>query len=205
MSRTPLSALIVVALAAAGCIAPAHAVEWSVRTGATHVSPKSDNGRLAGGTLAASVDDETQLGLAITARLTPHWAIELLAATPFHQTARVNGADAVNFRHLPPTLTAQYHFAPSARVSPFLGAGINYTWTYDEEAIGPLAGADVRLGNSWGASAQAGLVFRLSDTLDLVADARWIDIGADVRVDGTKVGTVDVDPMVYSVMLGWRF
>lgn len=200
----PLCALAAGLLAALPATS-AHAAEWSVRVGATHVSPKSDNGHLVGGALAARLDDDTQLGLVLNARLSPYWAVELLAATPFRHTARLDGADAVDFKHLPPTLTAQYHFLPEATVSPFLGAGVNYTWTYDEEGTGPLAGADVRIDNSWGASAQAGVVVRLSPTMDLVVDARWIDIDADVRVDGANVGTVNVDPMVYSVMLGWRF
>lgn len=188
------------------CAVPAaQAAEWSLRAGPTYVSPKSDNGSLAGGALAADIDDETQLGLTLNARFTPHFALELLAATPFHQMAKLGGAEAVDFRHLPPTLTAQWHFLPESTVSPFVGAGVTYTWIYDEKELGPVAGADVRIDNTWGASAQAGLVFRINERLDLVADARWMDISPDVRVDGAEVGSVDVDPLVYSVMLGWRF
>lgn len=37
------------------------------------------------------------------------------------------------------------------------------------------------------------------------ADVRWIDIDTDVSVDGAGVGTVNIDPIVYGVFVGYRF
>lgn len=190
---------------ALGLSAPALANDWFVRVGAAHVDPKSNNGSLAGGALATSIDADTQLGLVLGRQLGEHWAVELLAASPFKHTVSLNGAEAVDFKHLPPTLGLQYRFAPSAMVSPFLGAGLNYTRTWSESSYGPLAGADVKLGNSWGLAGQAGLAMRLGETMELVLEARYIDISVDVSVNGTNVGKADVDPMVYALTLGWRF
>lgn len=197
-----------IALAAAlalGLAAPAHAENWFFRAGPTHVAPKSDNGRVAGGAFAVDIGDETQLGLIAGYRLTSNWAIELLAATPFTHEVQLNGTKALDFKHLPPTLSLQYYFAPEAMVSPFLGAGLNYTWTYDERETGPLAGTRVGLGNSWGLAAQAGLLFRVSERMDIVAEARWIDIDADVKLDGADIGSVAVDPLTYGLYLGYRY
>lgn len=36
-------------------------------------------------------------------------------------------------------------------------------------------------------------------------DARYIDIDSKASVDGQRIGTVEIDPFVYSVNLGYRF
>jgi outer membrane protein len=195
--------LLATALVLAGGLA--HADDWFVRVGPAHVEPKSNNGSLAGGALRVDIDSNTQLGLILGYHFTPNIAVELLAATPFSHTVSLNGARAVDFKHLPPTLSLQYYFAPDGQVNPFVGLGVNYTWTYSERETGPVAGASVGLGNSWGLAAQAGLVFKLSDRWDVVAEARWIDIDADVKLDGAKIGTANVDPLVYGLYLGYRF
>ncbi len=186
---------------------PVHANDWFVRVGAVQVSPKSDNGTLAGGALKTDIDNNTQLGLILGRHLTPNLAVEVLAATPFSHTAKLNGAKAVDFKHLPPTVTLQWYFNPEGRVNPFVGAGLNYTFVYDEVSVrgGPVAGANVSLENSFGVAAQAGLAFKMSDAIDLVLDARWIDIDSDVKVNGSKVGTAVVDPLVVGLTLGYRF
>lgn len=186
---------------------PAQANDWFVRIGAVQVSPKSDNGTLAGGALKTDIDSNTQLGLILGRHLTPNLAVEVLAATPFSHTAKLNGAKAVDFKHLPPTVSLQWYFNPEGRVNPFVGAGLNYTFVYDEKPVagGPVAGTKIGLDNSFGLAAQAGLQFKLSDRWDLVLDARWIDIDSDVKVNGDKVGTAIVDPRVYGLTLGYRF
>lgn len=188
-------------------LATAQAAEgdWFVRAGVHAVDPTSDNGTLAGGTLEVSLDSGVRPTLAIGRYLTPHWAVEVLAALPFSHRASLNGADALDFRHLPPTATLQYYFAPDAKVNPFVGVGLNYTWTYDEKERGPLAGTRTRLGNSFGPAVHAGLVFDTGRRWNIVADVRWIDIDADVSVDGVDVGSVRVDPLVYGVAIGWKF
>lgn len=185
--------------------APAFAQDWWARGGVTHVNPKSDNGTLAG-TLALEVDSNAQLGLSFGRYLDDNWAVEVLAATPFSHTASLNGAEAVDFKHLPPTVSVQYYFGDrNAAWRPFVGAGINYTWVYDEESRGPVAGADVDLDNSWGLAAQAGLLWNFSDTWHATFDARWIDIDADASLNGADIGTATVDPLVLSVMVGTTF
>jgi len=186
---------------------PAQAEDWFVRVGPVMVSPKSDNGTLAGGALKTDIDSNTQLGLILGRHLTPNLAIELLAATPFSHTASLNGAKAVDFKHLPPTVSLQWYFNPEGRVNPFVGAGLNYTFVYDERPIasGPVGGTKVGLDNSFGLAVQAGLQFKLSDKWDLVLDARWIDIESDVKVNGAEVGTAIVDPRVYGLTFGYRF
>jgi outer membrane protein len=53
--------------------------------------------------------------------------------------------------------------------------------------------------------AQLGLRFNLSDNWDITADIRYIGIDAGVKLNGTDIGTAEVNPMVYSLMAGKRF
>jgi len=194
-----------IALLVLSCAAQAQDQTWFFRAGAHVVNPRSDVGSLAGGALGADIDADARPTLVLGRRLDDHWAVELLAALPFRHTVSLEGAKAVDFKHLPPTLTLQYYFLPEARVNPFLGLGLNYTLTFDEQERGPLAGTDVSIGNSFGTAAQAGLLFDLGRRWNLVADVRWMDIDADVSVDGADVGQVNVDPLVYGLYLDWRF
>ena len=204
----PAAAIALLALPvalAASCAAQAQDDAWFFRVGAHVVNPRSDNGTLAGGALDAAIDSDARPTFVLGRRLDDHWAVELLASLPFEHTVALNGADAVDFKHLPPTLTLQYYFLPESRVNPFLGLGLNYTWTFDEEERGPLAATEVKVGNSFGIAAHAGLEFDLGRRWNLVADVRWMDIDADVSVDGADVGEVRVDPLVYGVYAGWSF
>lgn len=203
MKKSTFTALIIAVLASQS----AYASDWFVRGGLTNVNPDSDNGTLAGGTLDTSISSNTQLGLTFGYHINPNVAIEVLAATPFSHDVSLNGAEAGSFKHLPPTVSLQYYFNADGTVSPFIGAGLNYTWTFSEDtkAGGPISGADLSIGNSFGFAGQLGLRFAASKDWDVVVDARYIDISADVSVNGTKVGEASVDPMVYSIMVGKRF
>lgn len=184
---------------------PALADDWFVRVGAHNVDPKSDNGTLAGGALEVSVGSDVRPTLAIGRFLNDRWAVEVLAALPFDHEVELNGARAADFKHLPPTVALQYYFGEQGGFRPFVGAGLNYTWTYDVRETGPLEGTRVDLGNSFGPALQLGFTTELGGNLHLTGDVRWMDIDADVAVDGVDVGTVNVDPLVYGLYLGWRF
>lgn len=192
------------ALAFAPAALAADTGDWTVSAGAHVVAPKSGNGSLAGGALAADVGDDWRPTVSAEYFFRPGWGIEILASLPFEHEISVNGARAGRSRQLPPTVSLQYHFAGEA-VSPFLGLGVNYTAFFDEEATGPLAGSALSLDGSWGLAAHAGLDFTVGEGKWLRLDARWIDIDTGVSVDGVGVGTVEVDPLVYGAAFVWAF
>ena len=37
------------------------------------------------------------------------------------------------------------------------------------------------------------------------ADAKYVQMNTDVKLNGSKIGKVDLDPMIYSVGIGYRF
>jgi|AntAceMinimDraft_11_1070367.scaffolds.fasta_scaffold00188_19 outer membrane protein len=207
-----------------------------VRGGASNVAPdgKSDplklNGSEAafsnavGGTTELEVDDNTQFSLTVEYMFTQNWGLEVLAATPFNHTASASGPDAVNglnvadVKHLPPTVSAVYHFNAGSAFRPYVGAGINYTVFFSENLTNQadatfnslgLTGGNVELDDSWGVALQAGADYNISGNWWLNASVRWIQIGTSADVtfdDGTQISTdIDIDPFVYSIMLGYHF
>lgn len=206
--KTRHAALAVAVLLALGAAAPASAAgagSWVFKVGAHNVNPKSDNGSLAGGALDVEVDSNTRPTFGFGYWLTDTWQLDLLAAVPFKHEFSLNGADAGEFKHLPPTLTLQYHFAPGADIRPFVGVGLNYTYVYDEEPSGPIAGTDLELDNSFGLSAQVGIAFRVNERWSIAGDLRWFDIDSDASVDGVDVGTVNVDPIGIGLLATYDF
>ncbi|TBU71050.1 OmpW/AlkL family protein [Phytopseudomonas daroniae] len=220
-----------IALALAAPMVQAHqAGDVLVRAGAITVNPKADSstvkvdrGGLAGTDLGgkATMSSDTQLGLNFAYMLTDNIGIELLAATPFEHDVKIKGTtlDAANgklgtLKHLPPTLSVVYYPLDSKSVfQPYVGAGINYTWIYDEHvgSRASTAGFDnFRAKNSWGLAWQIGADYMLTDSLLINAQARYIDIDTNAYVDHPGLGVrakvdVDVDPFVYMVGLGYKF
>lgn len=198
----PLLAAVVLAVAS---VPVAHAGDdhWIVRAGVHAVDPRFDSGHLAG--MRASVDSSIRLTGSIEYLATPNWGIEALAALPFKHEVTLDGVSAARTRQLPPVIGVNYHFLPDAKVSPFVGAGLNYTCFFDTKGKGPLQGARVKADDSWGAAAHAGVDISLSPRWLLTADVRWIDIDSDIHVDGAKAGTARIDPWVYGLGFGYRF
>lgn len=209
------------ALAIAAPIAQAHqAGDIIVRAGAITVDPHEDSSNVkiggvkAAGT-AATLDSDTQLGLNFAYMLTDQLGVELLAATPFSHDIGTKGLDGLKLgsvKHLPPTLSLVYYPLDSkSAFQPYVGAGINYTWFFDDKLSSEAEGAGFRgldLKDSWGWAAQIGADYMLTDNLMLNAQVRYIDIEtkATTYAGPTKVSVdVDVDPFVYMVGLGYKF
>ena len=76
---------------------------------------------------------------------------------------------------------------------------MNFTGFYDADARGPLAGSDLQVKNSWGLAAHIGGDYWISEKAAIRADLRWIDIDADVRLNGSNIGKVEIDPVVAGI------
>ena len=179
--------------------------EWTVGIGAHMVNPASDNGTVAG-TLKPGVGNDTRPTVTLEYFVRNGLGIEVIAATPFQHHIKIDGLGMVGeTKHLPPTLSLQYHFNSAGSVSPFVGAGVNYTVFFQEKTSGALAGAKLELDSSLGAAVHAGIDFKLGERSALRVDARWIDIDTDAKLDGQDIGTVEIDPLVYGAAYVIRF
>lgn len=160
----------------------------------------SNNGTLAGGAFDTDVGSDVNLSFTGEYFIADQWGIEILAALPFEHTVKLNGIEAATVKHLPPTFSLQYHFK-GEKVSPFIGLGINYTTFFSIKEKGPLAGTNLDLENSWGLAAHAGLDFAVNDRQFI----RKLDIDTKAKLNGSNIGTVKIDPMVYGAAYVWVF
>jgi len=202
--KTALSVLACSLLFAVGASAQEKGSLW-VNLGAHVVDPKSDNGSVAGGAFDVTVGESLRPSVMLEYFVAQNLGIELLAAWPFSHDVELNGVKAATVDHLPPTLSLQYHFNGDGNISPYLGVGLNYTLFFSEDTTGPINGADLNLGSSWGLAAHGGVNFKLGDSPYLGVDLRWIDIDTDVSLNGSDIGTVQIDPLVYGAYVRTHF
>ena len=174
--------------------------DWLVRVGASYVNPASDNSDIV------SVESDTSVTLNFSYMMTDVWALELLAAVPFkHDIELLDGTKVGSTKHLPPTLSVQYHFNPTEKFQPYVGLGLNYTNFFSEKTTGPLEGLDLSLGDSWGLAGQIGFDVLFNDDWFFNLDVRYIDIDTKARVAGDSIGKVEIDPWVFGGHIGYRF
>ena len=180
--------------------------DWTLGLGLHQVDPKSDNGALAGGALPLGIDSDAKPSITFEYFIKDNLGIEVLGALPFQHDIAVKGVGKVgDTKHLPPTITLQYHFNSAGKVSPLLGVGVNYTTFFSEGTTGALAGTKLKLDDSFGLAAHAGLDFKVSEKASVRVDVRWADIDTEVRVDGAKLGTANIDPLVYGASYVMKF
>lgn len=201
--------------------------DWLVRVGGGYVNPNtSSNDLVAGGTTLAGyqidVGSDTQPIVNLTYMATDNIGIEVLAALPFEHD--INGAEALDgvgrlgkTKHLPPTISLQYHIPLTQAFRPYVGAGLNYTTFFSSKTTDTLDGA---LGGSSSLSIKdsMGLAFQLGTDIDIGSDwffnvdLRYIYIEADATIktqtsEGLLTSKIkaDLDPWVFSAGVGWRF
>ena len=155
-------------------------------------------------TLDAKVSNDVIPELDLSYFITDNIALELIAGTSKHNVkVKQLGADLGSVRLLPPTLTAQYHFLPKARFSPYVGAGLNWTLFYDEKS-GQFD--SVKYENSFGVAAQAGFDYFITDNWLVNVDIKKIWLDTKVKVNGGALHTkADLDPWLFGVGIGYKF
>ncbi len=188
-------------------VTPAAAQEesspWLVRVRGIAVVP-DEGGPVAplGGTV--KIDDSFVPELDFTYFFTDNIAAELILATAEHSVAATVGPTALGeVWLLPPTLTLQYHVAPDSLVSPYLGAGVNYTIFYNTNTP---AGISIDYDNSFGWVLQAGADLKLDDHWLLNVDVKKVFLDTNVSINGGAItANVDIDPWIFGVGVGYRF
>ena len=200
--------LVALTAAACGMLAyPASAQQqtpWLLRARVLNMAPanKSDPIGGAGESDRLSVASKTFPELDISYFFTPHIAAELVLTYPQKHDVMLDGAKIGSFKHLPPTLLAQYHFLPGGKFDPYLGAGVNYTRISSVDLLGGAGGMD---SSSVGLALQGGVDFKIDQTWSINLDVKKVRIRSDITAAGTKISNVQVDPLLISVGVGYRF
>jgi outer membrane protein len=197
-------AILAIVLGGVALGAMAQETPWQVRARAVHLNPadKSDPILGVGPSDLITVSSKTIPEVDVSYFFTPNISAELVLTYPQKHTVYIDGESVGTFKHLPPTLLAQYHFTPSSQVSPYVGVGVNWT-TFSKNKI--LDGAGSLEHDSFGLALQAGLDYKLDKNWSLNVDIKKVQIRSDVLLAGTKVSKVKVDPVLFGVGVGYRF
>jgi outer membrane protein len=136
---------------------------------------------------------------------TKNIAAELVLTIPQKHDVEVGGTKIGTFKHLPPTLSAQYHFMPDQTFRPYAGIGINYTIISSVDLNVPGVGTLDLERRSVGLAYGAGFDYAIAKDLVLNFDVKKLQLRADVKAGNTKVSEVRIDPLLVGVGIGKRF
>lgn len=219
--------------------------DWILRAGLGYIDPQGDSNNLVFEGIELDgyrieAQGSTYPVVNLTWMASDRLGVELLASWPFKHD--IDGDRALSAlgklgstKHLPPTLSLQYHFRPNQTFRPYAGIGVNYTLFFDEDTTDSLhqgiigtsnaalgttySGGETSLRNddSYGLALQLGADIQISKAFFLNFDLRWIDIEADARLttrteDAQGFESIlhsrvkaDIDPLVFSTTFGMRF
>lgn len=184
--------------------------DWIVSARATGVlTDTSDDITTSAGAatgLKAKVGDDVMPTLGFTYFLTDHIAVEGILGATQHEVRAKGGATDVAVHEtwvLPPVVTVQYHPQPGARISPYVGAGINYMLFFSGK---DKNGFKVDIDSGLGYAAQAGANIQLRGPWLLNVDAKKVFFDTDATINNGALRTqVSLDPWVVSVGFARRF
>ncbi len=189
-------------IALMGMSASAMAGEWQVKVGGSVISPTADTSL---NTLIGPVNVEADHEYAFTPSVeyffNDNISAELLLATPISHDVLVNGDNGAKIKHLPPTLTAKYHFKNSTRFTPYIGVGGTAFIAWDEEGVVK----DVK--EDFGFAGQIGFNFQPADAKNwgVFFDARYAQLSPEVTLINNTKFDLDIDPMVYTIGYSYKF
>ncbi len=182
--------------------------KWLIGLKVLNLDPDVESATSIGG--EATVDDDTVPELDIRYFITDNIAIEAILGTTEHNVAAVGTAlGNVNLgtvKVLPPTFTLQYHFNSESRFLPYIGAGINYTFFYDDN---PGDVVSVSYKDDFGFALNIGFDYVINENNYFNIDIKKYTLSTDTVIDAGAAGiatvSVDLDPLAISIVYGWRF
>ncbi len=205
-----IAALALSTLGAVAAFSPARADDgpWEVRLRVVYLDPANQSNAIPGllPENAIHINQKWLPDLDFEYFFTPHWSTELVLTYPQTQTVYVEGTAIGTFKHLPPVLTVKYNFIPGeSDFQPYIGAGVNITIISDVNLAIP--GATLKLNStSIGEAAQAGFNYKIRDHWYLNADVKWVKLGSNLYLaGGTKISTLQINPFLYGLGVGYRF
>ncbi|WGM48109.1 hypothetical protein KOAAANKH_03005 [Brevundimonas sp. NIBR10] len=184
--------------------------DWIVTGRITDVASGADDAiTTASGTgtgLHVDVGYDVMPTLGFTYFLTDNISIEAILGATQHEIRAQGGTTNVAVHEtwvLPPVVTLQYRPVPEARVSPYVGAGLNYMLFFSGE---DKNGFDVKLDDGVGYALQAGADIAVSGPWTVNLDVKKVWFNTDASINGgTLKSDVNLDPWVISLGIGRKF
>jgi outer membrane protein len=225
MTRTLFRTLIPASLLAGSAVmmAPqiAHAQEVPVglsagtilvRVRALDVAPLDSSSSIS--TIGGSVHVTDQFAPEVDGSyfFTDNIAVEAIAASTRHviqaRGTALGTVDVGSTYVLPPAVTWQYNFFPHQQLSPYLGAGADLSFFYDE-STGSAAVTKLDLRTAAGPVLEAGVDYNITGRWFLNVDVKEIFESPNARID-TSLGVnlkakVALNPLVAGIGVGYAF
>lgn len=191
-------------IALLGMSASAMAGQWQVKLGGSAVAPTTDT--TVSGLGVVKADSELAFTPSVEYFFNDNISAELLLAAPISHDVTLNGTDVVKLKHLPPTITAKYHFKNASRFTPYVGVGATAFIPWDEETRG-LGGLDVDVKETYGVAGQIGFNFQPADAKNwgVFADVRYAQLSPEVKIETLESFDLDIDPLVYTIGYSYKF
>lgn len=198
LTKKHITAAVALTLAAAGSAMAQdiQAGDLLVRARAVHLD--SDNKDSTG--LDLSINNKWLPEVDFTYFINANLAAELILTVPQKHSVYAGDAKIGTLKHLPPTLTVQYHFHASG-FKPYVGVGLNYTRF---SAVKLPEGVGIKK-NSTGLALQAGVDVPVGQNMYLNFDLKKVDLSTKVSAGGENLGKFKVNPLLVGVGLGWKF
>ncbi|WP_167355346.1 OmpW/AlkL family protein [Pseudomonas marginalis] len=180
---------------------------WMIRVMVLDVIPVGLTSEIS--TIGGRVETSRKsiLGIDFSYFMTQHWAIELQGG-PFERDYWIKDSKGGDFkigsvRNTALSLTLQYHLYPSAKLSPYIGLGINKAWTREVSPAPGIPNFDVK--NITSTIFNAGIDYRLDSRWTLSGNFRYIK-SPEYRFNGQNFeSVVSMDTLVVGAGLGFRF
>ncbi|RTL52178.1 MAG: OmpW family protein [Bradyrhizobiaceae bacterium] len=172
-----------------------------------HVDQVASSGLATSDTIVPELDISYFFNKNIAAEL-------ILGVTRNHVTGTgsINGLDVGKAWLLPPTLTLQYHFTDFGAFKPYVGAGVNYTWFFDQSAGNSLNNGVIitnsHLHNAFAPAVQFGFDYMIDQHWGWNVDAKklWLRPSWDGVAGSTPItGKVNLDPWLLGTGITYKF
>jgi outer membrane protein len=209
--RVTTLALAAITLSA---LAQAQGEPHTLKFGAVRYTTHSKTNGVTGVGIPAGADaqtgDATTLVFTYEYALGSNLGVEAVLGVPPKISAQASGTvaflgEVMSASVVSPTLFVNYHFGtPGSTWRPYLGLGLNYTKFANIES--PY-GWDVKMSDSVGLAASAGIDYRIDARWGLWASVAAIKVKSDlVAVSGTVLqSTIDFRPITYAIGASMRF
>lgn len=179
-----------------------HQGDVLVRLRAIEIVP-NDRGSGTLSDIRAGVNNAVVPELDFTYMIRDYLGVELILGTSRHQVnSNLGRLGGVNV--LPPTLLLQYHFNHAGKVRPYIGAGLNYTYFYNDGLHVGNQGVAVHK-SSFGPALQFGVDVQVTKRFFVNVDLKKLWMHTDATLGGQSIGRLHIDPLIVGVGVGMKF
>jgi outer membrane protein len=151
------------------------------------------------------VDDAVTPEIDFEYFFTQNFSTELVLALSKHDIMFDNGGvNGGSVWLLPPSLYVKYHPIPTAKISPYVGFGMNVVMPFDEKLTVGTTNVPFKVSSSLGWAAKVGADVKLTDSVYWNVDAMYYDCRPGMTIGGVD-HKLNLNPFILGTGIGVRF